>query len=94
MNEAIFSVNFSCNVKSFEKCPTRSLNFEIVNDVSGFNDLKMIQLIAEKAPKIILVHRHPNSSDIQEKMNYKDVVKEVRDHFCLLYTSPSPRDDR
>ena len=56
-------------------------NFEIVNDVSGFNDLKMIQLITEKAPKIILVHRHPNSSDIQEKMDYKDVVKEVRDHL-------------
>lgn len=56
-------------------------NFEIVNDVSGFNDLKMIQLIIEKAPKIILVHRHPNSSHIQEKMNYKDVVKEVRDHL-------------
>ena len=56
-------------------------NFEIVNDVSGFNDLKMIQLIVEKVPKIILVHRHPNSSDIQEKMHYKDVVKEVRDHL-------------
>ena len=56
-------------------------NFEIVNDVSGFNDLKMIQLIIEKAPKIILVHSHPKSSDIQEKMDYKDVVKEVRDHL-------------
>ena len=56
-------------------------NFEIVNDVSGFNDLKMIQLIVEKAPKIILVHTHPNSSYIQEKINYKDVVKEVRDHL-------------
>ena len=56
-------------------------NFEIVNDVSGFNNLKMIQLIVEKAPKIILVHSHPNSSDIQEKMNYKDVVKEVRGHL-------------
>ena len=56
-------------------------NFEIVNDVSGFNDLKMIQLIVEKAPKIILVHSHPKSSDIQERMNYKDVVKEVKDHL-------------
>jgi len=56
-------------------------NFEIVNDVSGFTNLKMIQLIVEKAPKIILVHSHPNSSDIQEKMNYKDVVKEVRGHL-------------
>ncbi len=56
-------------------------NFEIVNDVSGFNDLKMIQLIVEKSPKIILVHRHPHSSHIQEKMNYKDVVKEVKDHL-------------
>ena len=56
-------------------------NFEIVNDVSGFNNLKMIKLIVEKAPKIILVHSHPNSSDIQEKMNYKDVVKEVMGHL-------------
>ena len=56
-------------------------NFEIVNDVSGFNDFKMIQLIVEKSPKIILVHKHPNSSDIQERMNYKDVIKEVRDHL-------------
>jgi dihydropteroate synthase len=56
-------------------------NFEIVNDVSSFNDFKMIQLIVEKSPKIILVHKHPNSSDIQERMNYKDVIKEVRDHL-------------
>ncbi len=56
-------------------------NFEIVNDVSGFKDSKMIELIVEKAPKIILVHHHPNSSHIQEKMKYKDVVKEVRDHL-------------
>ena len=62
------------------KCALEN-NFEIVNDVSGFNDLKMIQLIVEKAPKIILVHSHPNSSHIQEKMNYKDVVKEVREHL-------------
>ena len=41
----------------------------------------MIQLVVEKAPKIILVHSHPKSSDIQEKMDYKDVVKEVRDHL-------------
>ena len=56
-------------------------NFEIVNDVSGFKESKMIQLIVEKAPKIILVHNHPNSSHLQEKMKYKDVVKEVRDHL-------------
>ena len=56
-------------------------NFEIVNDVSGFNDFKMIQLIVEKSPKIILVHKHPNSSDIQERMYYKDVIKEVRVHL-------------
>ena len=56
-------------------------DFEIVNDVSGFNDLKMIQLAVEKAPKIILVHSHPKSSYIHEKMDYKDVVNEVRDHL-------------
>ena len=53
-------------------------NFEILNDVSGFRDLGMIELAVQKSSKIILVHSHPDATHIQEKMEFKDVVKEVR----------------
>ena len=53
-------------------------NFEILNDVSGFRDPGMIELAVEKSSKIILVHSHPNASHIQEKMEFKDVVQEVK----------------
>ena len=53
-------------------------NFEILNDVSGFRDPGMIELAVEKSSKIILVHSHPDSSHIQEKMEFKDVVQEVK----------------
>jgi dihydropteroate synthase len=53
-------------------------NFEILNDVSGFRDPGMIELAVEKSSKIILVHSHPDASHIQEKMEFKDVVQEVK----------------
>ncbi len=56
-------------------------NFEIVNDVSGFNDLKMIQLIAEKAPKIILVHRHPKFISYSRKDELQRCSKRSKRSF-------------
>ena len=53
-------------------------NFEILNDVSGFKDPGMVELAVEQSSKIILVHSHPESSHIQEKMEFKDVVQEVK----------------
>lgn len=53
-------------------------NFEILNDVSGFRDQGMIELAVERSSKIILVHSHPDASHIQEKMEFKDVVQEVK----------------
>ena len=56
-------------------------NFEILNDVSGFRNSEMIKLAVERNSKIILVHNHPGSSHIQEKMEFKNVVQEVKAHL-------------
>ncbi len=56
-------------------------NFEILNDVSGFRNPEMIDLAADRNSKIILVHNHPESSHIQEKMEFKNVVQEVKAHL-------------
>ena len=56
-------------------------NFEILNDVSGFRNAEMIELAADRNSKIILVHNHPESSHIQEKMEFKNVVQEVKAHL-------------
>ena len=56
-------------------------NFEIINDVSGFRKEEMIQIAVDSKLKIILVHRHPKSESLHQKMIYKDVVKEVKDHL-------------
>ena len=56
-------------------------NFEIINDVSGFRKEEMIQIAVDSKLKIILVHRHPKSESLHQKMIYKDVVKEVKEHL-------------
>ena len=56
-------------------------NFEILNDVSGFRNSEMIELAADRNSKIILVHNHPESSHIQEKMQFKNVIQEVKAHL-------------
>jgi dihydropteroate synthase len=56
-------------------------NFEILNDVSGFRNSEMIELAADRNSKIILVHNHPESSRIHEKMEFKNVVQEVKAHL-------------
>ena len=46
--------------------------------MSGFRNAEMIELAVDRNSKIILVHNHPESSHIQEKMEFKDVVQEVK----------------
>jgi len=55
--------------------------FEIVNDVSGGKDRRMIDLITKYNLGIILSHRHPDSSFLHEKFYYKDPVGEVKRHL-------------
>ncbi len=55
--------------------------FEIINDVSGFRDSHMIDIALEQKSKIILVHNHPDSFDIHQKMKYKNLLDEVKAHL-------------
>ena len=51
--------------------------FSVINDVNGFYNEKIISKAIESKCGIIIVHRHPSSKNLHEKMEYKDVVKEV-----------------
>lgn len=55
--------------------------FLIINDVSGFSERKMIELAIQRECGIIVMHRNPASKNIQEKMDYVDVVDEVNTHL-------------
>ena len=55
--------------------------FSVINDVYGLNSEKIVRKAVEARCGIILMHRHPLSNDIHEKMHYKDVVNEVKDHL-------------
>ena len=51
--------------------------FSVINDVSGFYNEKIISKAIQSKCGLIIVHRHPSSKNLHEKMEYKDVVKEV-----------------
>ena len=75
---------FTFSIDSFNPIVVRHAvenNFEIINDVSGFLNEEMIQIAVDSKLKIILVHRHPKSESLHQKMIYKDVVKEVKEHL-------------
>ena len=52
--------------------------FSVINDVSGFKNQEIINKAIESECGIIIVHRHPLSQNIHEKMEYKDVATEVK----------------
>ena len=51
--------------------------FSVINDVYGLNNEKIISKAIQSKCGIIVVHRHPSSKNLHDKMEYKDVVKEV-----------------
>ena len=52
--------------------------FSVINDVFGFKNEEIINKAIESECGIIIVHRHPLSKNIHEKMEYKDIVTEVK----------------
>ena len=52
--------------------------FSVINDVSGFQNQEIINKAIDSRCGIILVHRHPMSDNIHEKMDYQDIVAEVK----------------
>ncbi len=52
--------------------------FSVINDVFGFQNEEIVNKAVDSGCGIILVHRHPFSKNIHEKMDYKDIVSEVK----------------
>lgn len=53
-------------------------NFSVVNDISGAKEEKMIETVKRHSSGLIVSHRNQNSLSIHEKINYKDIVKDVK----------------
>ena len=51
--------------------------FEIVNDITGGNSVKMLNIVAEYNAKIILMHMQGTPNSMQDKPVYKDVVDDI-----------------
>ena len=49
-----------------------------MNDISGAKEEKMIETVKRHSAGLIVSHRNQNSSSIHEKINYKDVVRNVK----------------
>jgi len=56
-------------------------NFKILNDINGFKDEELITTAIEYQCNVIIVHRHPKSKHLHEKMNYRNNSKEVLEHL-------------
>ena len=55
--------------------------FKILNDVNGFHDDELINTAIEYQCNVIIVHRHPDSKSLHEKMNYRNNSGEVLEHL-------------
>lgn len=54
-------------------------NFIVVNDVSGSRNENMMDIIKKYSSGLIICHRSHKSSFLHEKIEYKDVVKDVKE---------------
>jgi len=52
---------------------------EMINDISGFTNPKMVELVLEFKPYIVLMHMKGTPKTMQEEPFYKDVCTEVYD---------------
>ncbi len=52
--------------------------FSVINDVFGLENENIINKAIESKCGIIIMHKHPFSNNIHEKMEYKDIVNEVK----------------
>lgn len=54
----------------------------LVNDVSGFRDPKMVEVVSEHLPHVCTMHMGGEPRTMQQNPNYEDVVSEVRSFLC------------
>ena len=77
-NEFNYSID-SSSIKVVNKA--LDSGFSVINDVFGFQNEEIINKAVEEKCGVILVHRHPLSENIHEKMDYEDVVTEVKNQI-------------
>ena len=77
-----YNLNFSLSIDTMNpEVAEVAMNnqFEIINDVSGFQDKNMVNVAVEKQCKVIVVHRHRQSENLHQKLQYKNITSEVRE---------------
>ena len=57
--------------------------FYAVNDVSGAQNSEMLKIVKDYSAGIIIVHRNPASSFIHEKVNYKNIISDVKNDLRI-----------
>ena len=58
-------------------------SFCVVNDVSGAGNSQMLKIVKDYSAGIIIVHRNPASSFIHEKVNYKNIISDVKNDLRI-----------
>ena len=77
-----YNLNFSLSIDTMNpEVAEVAMNnqFEIINDVSGLLDKNMVDVAVEKQCKVIVVHRHRQSENLHQKLQYKNITSEVRE---------------
>ena len=65
--------------KVAEECLKRGVH--IVNDISGLRDLEMLKLVKKHDVPVIIMHMLGTPKNMQEEINYSDVVEEIKSFF-------------
>ena len=77
-----YNLNFSLSIDTMNpEVAEVAMNnqFEIINDVGGLLDKNMVDVAVEKQCKVIVVHRHRQSENLHQKLQYKNITSEVRE---------------
>ena len=77
----IKNTSFNYSIDTFNPIIARKAlenNFCVVNDVSGARNSEMLKVVKDYSAGIIVVHRNPNSSFIHEKVNYQNIIRDVK----------------
>lgn len=73
--------NFSYSIDSFNpNVINKALNngFCVVNDVSGARESEVLKAVKDHGAGLIIVHRNVDSLFIHEKMDYKNIINDVK----------------
>ena len=73
--------NFNYSIDSFNPVVAKKAlenGFSVVNDISGATNSEMLRTVKNYSAGLIIVHRNPNSSFIHDKVEYKNIINNVK----------------